>query len=255
MSNRKSAWTFVAAAALVVIIGIPFGYFLSGKGNDKSVVPSLPQDLSTPSASSSDAKQPATAGESVNYTAEGAPRMQITEEPVDHSKRSVSADSQPSAFSVSTAPSADQAVQPSADSENSQQSDAAGQPAVPNAPGAGGAPNPSDAAPAHSDPSSATPQSPSSPVADQTGTPAGSDDQSTLFKVLVGASYASEKSALVLVSDLRHKGYMATTSKGTGKNGVVYHVQVGAYHNRLTAENFAEQLQQNGYAARVISSK
>jgi uncharacterized protein YebE (UPF0316 family) len=72
---------------------------------------------------------------------------------------------------------------------------------------------------------------------------------------MVGSAYQTQKGALVLAGDLRHKGYIATTARIAGRTGSSYRVQVGAFHSRSSAEDLMNQLQQNGYAANVSNSK
>jgi cell division septation protein DedD len=73
--------------------------------------------------------------------------------------------------------------------------------------------------------------------------------------VLVGTTFSSEKNARIFAADLRHRGFMAMTASVSSDSGVVYKVQVGAYRNRLSAEEAANQLQQSGYPAYIATDR
>jgi cell division septation protein DedD len=263
-SNNISKW--IGACLLVIVIGGGIGYYFSG--NNKNDAGQTKNDQTTNTTSQGDPSSAPVSQVAGDYTAPGAPKIQISEENVDLSQKSgfasiATPDSSSNSLNpngTTVAPNGQPSTQPT---PNSGLDNSTGNQATPSTLN-------DNAAGDNADDHNVTPQQPSSPLSDGAGHPdsfhhsgdgvtsdgnsASAPSDKSVYKVVVGSSYANQKSAMVTVADLRHRGYMATASPHSSKGNVSYRVQVGAFHNRVSAEDLAGQLEQSGYAARVVSS-
>lgn len=257
MENNSGFWKWIGAAVVVVVLGLGLGFYISGSPGEDSAIPkandTAPAEVASTSAVGATSAPARPMGE---FTAKGAPEIQIDEQSPSPKKRQplVQPFSQtPSPASTSDSASATSAAAPApaAPAPASQSPDA-------NPP----APSPTIAAPpapARND----APDTPGTPDAAQSPAPASQataaqssgPDSGPLYHVLVGTTFANEKNARIFAADLRHRGFMAMTWTVSGDSGPVYKVQVGAYHSRLAAEQTASQLQQSGYPAYIATDR
>jgi len=246
MENSSGFWKWVGAAVLVVVIGLALGFYLSGPPADETATVAANQanagnastaDPNSVSAVSSTAAPSAVSpkpGPLSNFTAKGAPKITIIEE--DPSiKRSIAPP--PTVASTSATPPPPTSV-PDAT--------AAQEPAT-TLPGTATAETAPPAAQTETTPVAQPPT-----VSPAVATPT---ESGPLYHVLVGTTFASEKNARIFAADLRHRGFMAMTASVTSDSGTVYKVQVGAYRNRLSAEQTASQLQQSGFPAYIATDR
>ncbi len=267
---------------LVVLAGgIAGGYYFIGGRNDTGDSSSAPTQSAAPQnpGTSGDATPPAMpavvkhlASASGQFTAPGAPTIDITETKVSPPK--------PQAPPTPPPPPSDtEASQAGTDSDSGDTSGVVGSAAT----GASGTDSTSSSTP------QPTPDSTSGSVAtDSTsggsaagtsgsaGAPDTSNSQdntsgstistggsgsiiaappsSTLYHVVAGVVH-SESNAKSLESALRHKGYTATILHQTTSAGDTYTVQIGAYSSQVTADEMVASLQHDGFPASVSAGQ
>ncbi|MDR3709759.1 MAG: SPOR domain-containing protein [Capsulimonadaceae bacterium] len=251
MENNSGFWKWVGAVVLVVVLGLALGFYLSGPPSDEANAPASSQSTSTDegtgaAATSAASAPPVQAARIGEYTAKGAPSIVIDEQNPLPKKPSASKTS--GAATSATVPSS------AANSTSAPASPSTTPSAPPSGADSGASPAPvAPPAPAHQESAAQTQTTPTQ-SAQQQGDSTPSDN-APLYHVLVGTTFTSEKNARIFAADLRHRGFMAMTSTVTSDSGTVYKVQVGAYRNRLAAEQTATQLQQSGFPAYIATDR
>ncbi|HEY3331172.1 MAG TPA: SPOR domain-containing protein [Capsulimonadaceae bacterium] len=246
MENTNALWKWIAATVLVVILGLGIGYYASTPNSPSSgsATDSAATDASAPVApdGAPAARPPLPVGQ---YLAKGAPEIQIKEEAPDPNKKAVTTPTTTATASTKVAPSPATTVAPPTSLPVEAPPSTA--PSVPDAT----VPAPPPVTPPHPADSSASLPT----TAPASATPPSATPDGPLYHVLVGTTFSSEKNARIFAADLRHRGFMAMTASVSSDSGVVYKVQVGAYRNRLSAEEAANQLQQSGYPAYIATDR
>ena len=281
----KSGSSLIAILGGIAILAAGFGvgfYYLGGQ-NKNSDNASTPGATTPPSADqtaalpSSVRRPPADAGE---YTAPGAPTVEIEETPVTSATPASTpaaqsaTDSEASQTGLPTATPDDGSV--SSSTATGTQNATTGAAPDQNNPNPGSTPDP-NANSLTTDPNAAKPAS--TPVGqnsvnsqngsgnantdNQSGTTLSanlsthSSDQSgsgVLYHVQAGA-FGNEKNADILASALQHKGYAAMTVHQVSNGQDSYVVQVGAYSSGITADSVVGALQHDGFPASVSHSQ
>ncbi|MDQ2799320.1 MAG: SPOR domain-containing protein [Armatimonadota bacterium] len=257
-NNSAGAFKFAAAAVAAIVVGISVGYLIGGAHSSRNSGVQIAQQpaplLSAPGSTLPHAK--GAARPNGDYTAPGAPRIQIREE--KHPQLTRSADE--------TVPAITPPKVTKPDSEASQQGDTVksnntvpaanpngdpNPPAAPNVNGDNG--SSSNTAGPLPDNGAASPNGTDfehvSTHPDAEGSQAGTDDRAR-YRVQAGA-FPEEKNARVLAAALRDRGFSASTRADREGDKTVYRVQIGAYRTRTDAGKAALDLQRNGYPAYV----
>jgi len=256
-NNSAGIFKFAAAAVAAIVVGISVGYLIGGAHSSRNSGVQMAQQpaplLSAPASTLPHAK--GAARPNGDYTAPGAPRIQIREEKHPHVALGPATPASHLVDSDVSKP----------DSEASQQGDTAkptdtAPAANPNAdPNALAAPNAnadngdnSNAAPPPDNGTTSPNGTDFEHVAthpDAEGSQAGTDDRAR-FRVQAGA-FPEEKNARVLAAALRDRGFSASARADRDGDKTVYRVQIGAYRTRTDANKAALDLQRNGYPAYV----
>jgi len=266
MQNTSGLWKWVGATVLVVVLGLGIGFYVSSPKQ----TPVATADTGDSLPGGDAAAPPATTGPAAamaqppvgQYLAKGAPDIQILEQAPDPNAKSPAAKSKttvkPTTTATATTPATPnqtalptETPQPSA--PVSTPSDTNSPQSAPSQPPAPDQPQPAAPVSVASD-SSAVSLPTAAPSASQTVAQQGAPD-GPIYHVLVGTTFANEKNARIFAADLRHRGFMAMTASVSSDSGIVYKVQVGAYRNRLSAEEAANQLQQSGYPAYIATDR
>jgi hypothetical protein len=249
MSNKGPVLAYIGVAVVVVIGGLLAGYYW--KGSSSSPPPStqttvqnpLPTQpvVATPPAQPK--RQVATA---TDYTAPGAPEIEIDEVKGAPIPRKTEMDDADQASTNPPAPAPDDTTQPATTDD----SPTPAQPAD-----SGDTTSGTDAGTDNTDNSNST----DNVNGDNSTTPPGNDTSALtppappagpLYRVQAG-TFINEANAKILASALRKRGYSAMAVPGTEDGKPVFKVQVGAYRNKALADQTASDLQKTGYPAFV----
>jgi cell division protein FtsN len=271
-SQSSAALKYIGAAGAAIAGGIAIGYLFGGVRPPHPPVQTEQPPVSatltpTPSVSPSTIHPLTTNG---NYTAPGAPRIDIQEESQPILRR-VTPPSAPPPDSEATqeaaptppAPPADQTqstdtTTPPAETGSATTTTPAPETSPANTGGStASSPTPP---PAPADPdfehvnSGGTPPSAADPEAGQQGSAPGESNSGSSgkvqFRVQTGA-YTDESDARSIADQLRGQGYATSTRSERQGDHLVYKVQVGAYRSKNGANKAADDLQKKGYSAYV----
>lgn len=255
-SNSNTTLKYLGAATAAVIGGIAIGMIVGSARSPRMDTPPVTQTDAPPLSTPPPAVKPpvvrpvASGG---NYTAPGAPRIQIHEDPTPVLRRVEKTDTKP----VDT--EANQEVPPP--------------PPLSETPTPVTVPSPEtgsdvrDPAVKTTTPPSAVKPAPDKPVPDKTVSPPANpnpdrtskpaDPEATQespgkaqFRVQTGA-YTDESNARSIADQLRDQGYSPSTRSERQGDHLIYKVQIGAYRSRAGASKAAEDLQKKGFTTFV----
>ena len=268
-SQSSSALKYVGAAAAAIAGGVAIGYLFGGARTlHPSVQPVQPPVSATltpaPALNPSAIHPRRTNG---NYTAPGAPHIDIQEESQPILRRTAPPSTPPAdPEATQEAPPAPPAVQPApADTGNTTPGSTdtstppngtslAGPANTGGAPGpaapAGPTPAPADPDFEHVNTGGSTAPNATDPEAGQQGGPNQGNSGKVQFRVQTGA-YTDESDARSVADQLRGQGYATSTRSERQGDHLVYKVQVGAYRSKNGASKAADDLQKKGFPAYV----
>ena len=250
-SGASGASRFFGAAVAVLLVAGAAGFFLPPLMHPGPSAPPAPQTPANPSDAASPPVQPpspapAPAATGGQFTAPNAPQIAIVEQkptvkpkPAAKPRDSEASQTGVLAGTTKTVPTDSNGLitNPSTDSTPP--------------------PAPTPVEPSVSTPTDTTPSpqspapAPTQPAPAATSDGGSSDEGGTVYHVLVGNNFINERNAKIFASALRHRGYVAVTESVNSVDGIKYKVQVGAFHNKVSAEQEASQLQASGYPAYV----
>jgi cell division septation protein DedD len=255
MRRSSSNGLYILGGLVVVACFGVAGYLYRGTGalpaantgSANNVAPSA--DTGVPS-SQAPAKSVVPSGG--DYTAAGAPDVEIVETKATPPHKKIAKPVVDSEQSQTGTPPA--ATTPN-DNENPGAADNGSTPAQPSD-NADTSPSKPDSAPSTTTAPPPTPSgnsdSTSTPSSGASAPPQEKPAATTVYRVQAG-SFVNEENADILADSLRHRGYTAFTQQGGDNGKPVYIVQVGAYHSHETAAQAAADLQKSGYPAYVAS--
>ena len=264
---------------LVVLAGgVAAGYYFIGGRNDNSgnvsstlpPAPTAPVENSSSGNTSAHAVVKHIASAAGQFTAPGAPSIEIDETKVTPPKpvaapalppmpadteasqtgAASDAGSVPDSSSTSDTPSDSGATDSTAANSSTTSSQSTSSAAPTDATNGTGANDTANSAPDSVNANNET---------NTTGGTAGTNGSGTtppinsnLYHVVAGVVH-SESNAKSIESALRHKGYTATILHQTNSSGDTYTVQIGAYSSQVTADEMVSSLEHDGFPASVTS--